>query len=654
MGSAITVQPTVAEPTRRAPRALLQRILVETIVDAVVLLTIIAILHIPTVPQPFPFGTERAHILDLRGVGLVAFVIASAILVLTQRFIRPVIVAFTGRLLLSTMGLFLVRVNALVLRIASSFAPDVADIAQPAWLWLVVAAALFTLLTSVADAVLGMNRPRLAPDPATARVWRFLESLPTPRRNLVIENLRLLQIYDAIYASALDSLLASTSVGRFREWFAHRVLLEEDLFTGSSTGERFRLLLQNLGPTYVKIGQMLASRSDVLPADIITELSKLQSDAEPFSWAEARSMIRSELGAEPDALFATFEQTPFAAASTAQVHRATLPDGTLVAVKVQRPQIVAKTKADLGVMTELAGIAERRLAIARKVGLRSLVAEFAGGVIRELDYTNEAYHAKRLADGMAKFPEIKVPHIHDDLSGVRVLTMEFISGIKISHADELRAAGFDTNALGVTFIRAVIKQILIDGFFHGDPHPGNLMAEPNTKRLVFLDMGLVGQLDATQRVDLLGLIYAVREVDIPAIADGLIALGKPTPSFDEVAFRSDVDRLARRYLVYGKVTSMGAALTAFMGAVFENGLRLDSSLTLAVKATIQAEETARALSPAIDVSSAAVEEAKAAFLESLEPDKVEKRVRSTGVRISRELARRVPSLEAAAFKWLDL
>jgi predicted unusual protein kinase regulating ubiquinone biosynthesis (AarF/ABC1/UbiB family) len=180
------------------------------------------------------------------------------------------------------------------------------------------------------------------------------------------------------------------------------------------------------------------------------------------------------------------------------------------------------------------------------------------------------------------------------------------------------------------------------------------MAEPDTKRLVFLDLGLVGQLDATQRVDLLGLIYAVKEVDIPSIADGLIALGKPTPAFDEAAFRSDVDRLARRYLVYGKATSMGAALTAFMGAVFENGLRLDSSLTLAVKATIQAEETARALSPVVDVSAAAVEEAKAAFLESLEPDKVEKRVRSTGVRISRELARRVPSLEAAAFKWLDL
>ena len=139
--------------------------------------------------------------------------------------------------------------------------------------------------------------------------------------------------------------------------------------------------------------------------------------------------------------------------------------------------------------------------------------------------------------------------------------MDFIAGIKISHADELRAAGFDTTALGGTFIQAVIKQVLIDGFFHGDPHPGNLMADPATKRLVFLDMGLVGQLNSTQRVDLLGLIYAVKEIDIPAIADGLLALGTPMKGFDEAQFRADIDRLARRYLVYGGVQSMGGALT---------------------------------------------------------------------------------------------
>jgi len=213
-------------------------------------------------------------------------------------------------------------------------------------------------------------------------------------------------------------------------------------------------------------------------------------------------VIQNEFDRSPEELFATIEHEPFAAASTAQVHRATLHDGTLVAVKVQRPRIVAKTKADLGVITELATIAERRLRLARKVSVRSLVLEFAGGVLKELDYRNEAYHAKRMADNLARFEDIAIPHIYDELSGTRVLTMEFVRGIKISNTEALHEAGFDTDDLGNTFIRSVIKQVLIDGFFHGDPHPGNLLADPEKRNLVYLDLGLVGQLSGPQRVDL--------------------------------------------------------------------------------------------------------------------------------------------------------
>ncbi len=360
------------------------------------------------------------------------------------------------------------------------------------------------------------------------------------------------------------------------------------------------------------------------------------------------------MGSYPEELFATIEPEPFAAASTAQVHRAILHDGTEVAVKVQRPQILAKTKADLGVITELASIAERRMLIARKVGLRAMVDEFAGGVLKELDYTNEAYHAKRLSDNMRRFPEVQVPAIYDAYSGVRVLTMEFIRGIKITKVDALREAGFDTDALGSVFIRAVIKQILIDGFFHGDPHPGNLLADPENKRLVFLDLGLVGQLDSQQRVDLLGLIYAVNAKDISGIADGLIGLGTPTPDFDEKQFRNDIDRLGRQYLIYGGVTSLGEALSGFMGAVFDNGLRLDSSLTLAIKAVIQAEQTATALSPSVGMGEAAMTEARAAMIEALEPDRVIAQVQSSAVRIGKEMARRVPNVETAALKWFDM
>jgi len=399
---------------------------------------------------------------------------------------------------------------------------------------------------------------------------------------------------------------------------------------------------------------MMASRGDILPAELITELSTLQSDAAPFGYDDVADTITKELGAAPELLYATFEHEPFAAASTAQVHRATLADGTIVAVKVQRPRILAKTQADLGVIQELAVVAERRLAIARKVGLSAIVGEFAAGVLKELDYRNEAYHARRLADGMTRFPQVHVPVVYDHLSGQRVITMEFVQGIKISRADDLRAAGFDTTELGTVFIRSMIKQVLVDGFFHGDPHPGNVLGDPQTRRIVFLDLGLVGQLNQAQRIDLLGLIYAIKEIDIGGIGDGLIALGKPTATFDEAGFRSDIDRLAHQYLIYGKATSLGSALGAFLGAVFDNGLRLDSQLTLAIKAVIQAEETARALAYDIDLGEAAVVEARAALLESFTPDRISKELQGSALRIGKELARRVPSMEGAALQWLDM
>ena len=409
-------------------------------------------------------------------------------------------------------------------------------------------------------------------------------------------------------------------------------------------------MLEQLGPTYVKIGQMMASRSDILPPQWIAELSKLQSEAAPFAYEDVVAIVSKELGAPPEELYETFDPVPFAAASTAQVHQARLHDGTLVAVKVQRPRIVAKTQADLGVIQELAKVAERRFSVARKVNLSGIVAEFAKGVLKELDYRNEAYHARRLADGMQRFPEIHVPIVYEELSGQRVITMEFVRGIKISKADELREAGFDTTALGTVFIRSIIKQVLVDGFFHGDPHPGNILADPISKQLIFLDLGLVGQLDAQQRVDLLGLIYSIKEVDIPGIGDGLLALGKTSRQFDDARYRNDIDRLARQYLIYGKATSLGDALGAFLSAVFDNGVQLDSQLTLAIKAVIQAEETARALAFDIDLGEAAVSEARAALLDSFTPEKLQKQVQASAVRIGKELARKVPSLEGAALQ----
>jgi len=631
----------------------LRRFVVEVLIDAVILIAILGLLSFITVPQPFPFGTTRVSVFTLAATGLWVFVAAGVAIAIVDRLVRPIIVALTGRLVLSTMGLFLVVVNAISLWVATVFAPELAVAASPRILWFLVAAALFTLLSSLADAVFGLNVPILDDTGEGRSIWRLLDALPTPRRNRIIENVRLQQVYDTIYRYGLDIALERTPLAAPRSWFQRKILGRTIADERLTPEARVRVMLQQLGPTYVKLGQMAASRSEALPPALVAELEKLQSDAAPFPWDQAEAILVDELGAPVEERFIAFEHEPFAAASTAQVHRATLPDGRTVAVKIQRPRIVAKTKADLGVLEELAKVAEQRFDVAHKLGAQAMVREFATGVLKELDYRNEAYHAQRIADSMRKFPEIHIPVVDPERSTARVLTAEFVNGIKISDVERLHAAGLDTSHLGGVFIRALIKQVLVDGFFHGDPHPGNVLVDPETGRIIFLDFGLVGELRADQRLTLIQLLYALKTADAPGIADSLIALGEPRPGWDERKFRNDIDRLTRQFLVYGKVDSVGAAISAVLGAVFENGLRLDNDLTLAIKAVVQAEETARALAFDIDIATAAFEEAKAAVLERITPDTAEKLVAGQVVRVGQELFRRLPTLESAAWSWLD-
>jgi ubiquinone biosynthesis protein len=254
---------------------------------------------------------------------------------------------------------------------------------------------------------------------------------------------------------------------------------------------------------------------------------------------------------------------------------------------------------------------------------------------------------------MAKFPNVGVPRVYGQLSGERVLTMEFIRGIKISHVDELDAAGLDRAALGSAFIRALIKQVLVDGFFHGDPHPGNLFVVPETGRIVFIDCGLVGELDSPQRTALLELIYSLKTHAFGSIATAVIRLSRKTPSFDEAAFRARLDRQLRQFMVYGDNPDLAVALGSVLATVYSSGLRLDANLTMAIKAIIQATETAAILAPDIDLADAAITEARDSILAQLNPDKLKEVAQAKAIEVGKELLRRVPTLEAAAWSWLD-
>ena len=356
-----------------------------------------------------------------------------------------------------------------------------------------------------------------------------------------------------------------------------------------------------------------------MPEDWRGELDKLQSTVPPFPWERAKAILTAELGADPETLYASIEHEPFAAASLAQVHRATLHDGREVVVKVQRPDVQAKVRADLGVIQELAGVAEARLPIARQLDAQGLAKEFADGVAEELDYRIEAYHARRLADVIRSIPGTAVPEVHGELSTSRVLTMDFIPGVKATKADQLDPS-IDRELVARTFMRAVIKQIMLDGFFHADPHPGNILVDPHTGVITFLDLGLVGEIRQEQRLDLLALLWALRMSDPGALATVSLRLCVATGTLDEDAYRADVERLFYQYWIYGN-----ASFTRMVGALFstlrEHGLRMRRELTLAVKAITQAEELLRAFKPGMSLVDTATQEAEVIIRSELTPER---------------------------------
>ena len=636
----------------------MRRFIVEVVIDALLLSSSAVprrLLGLPAVPVR---DRVSAPIVALRGAGIVGFLSSAAVLVLVNRFARPVLVALTGRLLFSTMGFFVVIINAIAIWITSFFAPiKIGIVARPGVavdhrrgraVHRPVHASSTPCSASIGRIArgrpqhghVGTSSNRL-PDAASERDHRE----PAPPAGLQRD------LHDQPRHRA-----GRDAVGEVRRWFARGSSARRTSFTDATGPQRIRAMLQQLGPTYVKIGQMMASRSDILPPEWITELSKLQSEAGAVR-LRGRRRDRHQ-GARRAARGALRDVRPRAVRrgvdGAGPPRRGSTTGRSSRSRSSGRGSWPRRRPTWASSRSSPASPSGASRSLARSAS-GAIVAEFAQGVLKELDYRNEAYHARRLADGMQRFPEIHVPLVYDELSGQRVITMEFVNGIKISKADELRAAGFDTAELGTVFIRAIIKQVLVDGFFHGDPHPGNILADPSSKQIIFLDLGLVGQLNPQQRVDLLGLIYAIKEIDIPGIGDGLLALGKPTPRLR----RSGLPRRHRSArppvpdLRQGRLARARRS-GAFLGAVFNNGLRLDSQLTLAMKAVIQAEETARALSFDIDLGEAAVTEARAALLESFTPGE-DPEAAPGQRRPDRQGARRasVPSLESAALQWLD-
>ncbi|NPV07692.1 MAG: AarF/ABC1/UbiB kinase family protein [Anaerolineae bacterium] len=440
-----------------------------------------------------------------------------------------------------------------------------------------------------------------------------------------------------------ESLIEKDRIRTARQWLEKELHLRPADIEGRSAPERARLMLEELGVSYVKLGQIMASRSDLLPAEWVSELSRLQDDVAPFPYEQVRQIIVDELGAPPEELFARFEEQPLAAASIGQVHRALLPARRPVVVKIQRPGIEPQIRADLEMLRRVARLAEARTAWGRESDAVSIAEEFARSLLDELDYINEGRNAERLRHNLAALPQVHVPAIYWELTTSRVLTMERVSGIRIDDLEALDQAGIDRATLADRFIRSMFQQSLVDGFFHADPHPGNVLVNPETGDLTYIDLGMMGTLMEEQRELLGDMLVAAVQRDSREVVRIALEIGTSTGEVQEPALRRDVDRLLNRYLTTGLADiALTSTLGDVMDAISKAGIRLPSDLTLASKAMVQAEAIARKLDPelkVVEIAEAAIEQAAAHRFEARTVMTQLSRDARDAVRLARSLPR---------------
>ncbi|NJN81864.1 MAG: AarF/ABC1/UbiB kinase family protein [Caldilineaceae bacterium] len=380
--------------------------------------------------------------------------------------------------------------------------------------------------------------------------------------------------------------------------------------------------------------------------------SNFRATSPPSPYEQVREIILAEFGRAPEEIYARFDVEPFAAASTAQVHRAQLFSGEEVVVKVQRPDIVNQVRADLGIMNNMAKVAVRRISWAKNVDLVGVLEEFGDNVISELDYRGEAYNSRRLARNMAELKGIHLPTVYGDLSTSKVLTMEFVKGVKITNVKAIEEAGLDRQEIAEISLRSFIKQLLIDGFFHADPHPGNILVSLETGQVILLDTGMVGEIDVNQRISLINLLMVVNQGDVRGIAQTMLTLSKPFRKVDERAYYRDFERYIGRYMEPDSKAGFSEAMNAIFDLLQMHGMRLDSDLTLAVKSLMQAEASARVLHPEAGLGEIGFAITQDLLIDQVTPENVADVIKKQAVFTAREVVQRLPSLQEATTKWL--
>jgi predicted unusual protein kinase regulating ubiquinone biosynthesis (AarF/ABC1/UbiB family) len=362
--------------------------------------------------------------------------------------------------------------------------------------------------------------------------------------------------------------------------------------------------LERMGPTFVKIGQLLSTRADLLPLPYLEALARLQDKVGPFPFLEVEAIVSAELGVRLSKAFSEFDPEPLAAASLGQVHRAALRDGRKVAVKVQRPHIREQILKDLEALAEIASFLDHHTEIGRRYGFANMLEQFRKTLLRELDYRLEARNLEILAENLRAFDRIVVPLPVTDYTTSRVLTSDYIRGEKITKLSPLVRTELDGEALAEQVFRAYLQQILVDGFVHADPHPGNVFVTEDD-RIALLDLGMVTRISPGMQEKLLRLLLAVSEGRAEDAADVAILLGEAQPSFDERGFRHDVaDLVAQNMGATVGQMQVGRVVLVLARMCGERGIRVEPELTMLGKTLLNLDQVGRSLDPDFDPNAA--------------------------------------------------
>jgi len=420
--------------------------------------------------------------------------------------------------------------------------------------------------------------------------------LPFRFRQPYEDIVRLRNIAEILLRNGLGFLVEQLDLARFLPPWKQKSVTTKDEVSRYSIPERVRHTMEELGPTYIKLGQILSTRPDLLPPEYIEELSKLLDAAPPVATEEIVAELEQELDASVQDIFEHFETEPIASASIGQAHRAVLKDGTSVVVKVRRPGIERVVEADLDLLTRQARFLEHRLAIARDYRLADLMDEFSRTLRDELDYTNEGRNTDRLRHNLQQDPRVIVPQVYWDLTTGRVITLQELHGYKLLDLEVLKTEGYDLAAIAKVIVDVYLKQVFVDGFFHADPHPANILI--CDEQIGFVDFGMMGYLTPSTKDLLADLLSGSLNQDVNQVAQTVMRLGAIDRHTDINGLRRDIQRLFMRY--YGlalEEVHLGEFLGDIMAVAFHHRIHLPADLAMLARTVVVLEGVALTLDP---------------------------------------------------------